>query len=474
MTDQTPTDDAESVLRNKCVALIHATRRRLHELDPGLFPAESTKEALAILTKTIERIGEAENLRQARPTKVYPALLSLQDLIQDIELSGSYHLSWPLIELLGDAFSKLVAHGDIAAFYATMKEHNYRTISYNQQYQRLLGGALPARALASILGTRQLLCVELPSVEEEHPALHTNVLHEFGHVLLDNDSPFAHDFVRVWLREFRPFFTDVERDIVGNTEDKQDLRFALGEACYQFASELVCDCFGAAVVGPAFSIAYGEMRWNKPTSFWIVQPSSSGRGLRAHPGFSFRVEVLKGLRSYQSFRDGAVRLFPRLKTPELNDFDRLMDLVDTRRSTDRIAVNRFLGIDSDSAQSILNDRLTKLKDACRRVVMRFEPLVVDRLKGILDPVKPQTIFELLRRLEQDLTPNTAKDTIPCGLGADFQSILAAGLYYRLGLLSVRSQDETRMVRSLNIADQLVAKAIEQSYVQHHANVVGGG
>lgn len=469
MPNYSPAVAQETLLLNKCIVLIHDTRRRLRELNPRSFPAQSTQEALDILRKTVDALGNKENLRQARPAKVYPALLALQDLIQDIELSASYHLSWPLIELLGGAFSKLVAEGDIAAFYATMREHNYRTFSYNELYRRLLRGALPEKVIASILGRRQLLCVQLPPVEEEHPALHTNVLHEFGHVLLVSDLPFVQDFVKVWLRYFRPFLREAESDIVGNQEEKQEVRTALVQACFGFTSETVCDSFGASVVGPAFSISCNEMQWNRDPSFWVVQPTSSGRGLQAHPSFAFRNDTLKALPSYSRFRRDALHLFTKLQTPGLRDFDLLMGQIDTPGDSDRVVVNRSLTANTPLVERILNSRLSKLKTICRNVTVAFEPKVASRLRGILDPVSPIVVFELLRRLEDDLTPNTSRDEIPCGPGADFQSILAAGLYYRLALLSERSADEEKMVRKLGIADRLVAKAIEQSYVQHHAN-----
>lgn len=466
------------VLVGKCRVLIEDTKRRLHEIDRRSLPAQSSREALGILDRTVEAIAEPENLRQVRPKRLYSALLSLQDLIRDIESSSSYHLSWPLIEFLGSTFGEMIQRGQFAAFYSTMREHNYHTFSYNERFRESFRGAIPKGTIKSILGRRELLCVELPSVEEDHPVLHANVFHEFGHVLLAADESFAKSYASAWLANFGRLIPGIVAAIHESgvaKDDRQETLQTIMNACWGFASEGVCDSVGSSVFGPAFELACMEMNWGLSPQLWTVKPSGEGGGMHSHPSFAFRSRVMRRLRAYVDFRDKARPLFGRLHTPILRKFDLLMGTANTPPGTETIAVNRYLPGDPQVSERVLNLMLRRVAGACEKTVLRFEGVVRRRVGTILEPASAKDVYRLLVRLENDLPPNTYADTIPCGQGASFQSILAAGLYYRTAVLSEDSGDASRKVHDrISRADRLLSKAIELSYVQRYAPPIVAG
>jgi hypothetical protein len=87
----------DSLIFSKSLALIEKTRRRVRQIDSANFPTASSAEAVELLLGALDSLGNKAFWPAMSPEALYNTLISIQELVVEVEASTSDHISWPLV-----------------------------------------------------------------------------------------------------------------------------------------------------------------------------------------------------------------------------------------------------------------------------------------------------------------------------------------------------------------------------------------
>jgi|ERR1044071_4546979 hypothetical protein len=462
--------DPDSLVFSKSLALIQKTRKRVKQVDPDEFPTDSSGLPRDLLLQTLETLGTRSLWPAMSPEALYSSLIHIQDLVEQLEASNSAHISWPLVSYCDHIWKQFFSNKEAQIFYSVMTEHNYGIGSFSLRLKRLIEKILPPSHVKSILKAENLYCLQMASLEDENLPLYANIGHEFGHaVFLLNSTALLAIVAAECDNVFRAITSDIFKldPVLGPRR-----RTKAGCIIRGLATELFCDVIGFLISGPAFILSLHEMAWGVDQASWTAQLTPASAGIRAYPSFRFRLDCLRKLNRVKDFQTEATKLFKGLAKPGLAGMAGYISSISTDHTSDKIQVTAISDLDNDSreVETIFGRHFEALKIALQKYVERcWNDFVSQHVKDSQFPaVSAADVFELLRRLENDILPNIIpKNNSLLGEPASFGAILNASAFYRIHALATTdlSAGPDGVYRDVQKVERLTAKALEVSYIQ---------
>jgi hypothetical protein len=461
--------DSESLIFAKSLALIQKTHNRVAQVDATEFPTPSSQRAKTLLLNTLDALGDKRFWAPMNSEALYSTLIHIQSLVDQVENSNSDHISWPIVSCCDHIWKQFFPTGEADIFYSVMTEHNYGVGSFSGSLRRLIEKVLPSSQIKLILNDRKLYCLQLPSLEDENLPLYANIGHEFGHAIFK--------FNRDALGKLLAKECDLAYRSITNTLKEQDSELAdkrkvkAASVIKGIATELFCDMIGFLISGPAFLLSLHEMTWGVDEGTWSALLSPTLARIRAYPSFRFRLHCLHKVNRIARFEIGAQNKFKALETKSLSEMHSFVSSIPIDHSHDRVEVLALSDPDDDrkSIEAALLQHFSQLKAALENFITSCweDFLSVETKSKHFPDVSPEAVFELLRRLENDILPNIVPDGTLLGIPASFAEILNASAIYRVHLLSRNeaAKDPDDIYREIQKLERLTAKALEVSYMQ---------
>lgn len=462
---------AEALILAKSIALIEKTKQRVAQIDSSNFPTESSTVARTLLRNTLDVLGNNAVSPAVSPEALYNALIRFQRLVEDVEMSTSEHVSWPLVSYCDHVWLSLFPHGDSQIFYSVTSEHNYSISSFSSRLATLLQPVLASAEIDSLVGKNTLYCLQLASLEEENLPLYANIGHEFGHaVWWGNEKGNEKELLKFFVTELKPVFGGVQTELQAFdmfAAARRTMRAAW--IIKSIATELFCDLIGLIVSGPAFLLSLNEMSWGSDETRWTGRLVPHKAYITAYPSFRFRLHCLKRDSSVPKYEADAAKSFKNLGNEDLKKLASYLSELSSDHRLDSITVTPDSDPDRAAIEAALSNNLPALKTALERFLDRCDKefLPALRSKPEFAPVSTDDVAALLLRLQHDILPNIIPDESLLGAPASFSAILNASALYRIAVLrrSAASVGAGKIFGDLEKIERLTDKAMEVSYVQ---------
>lgn len=464
---------ADALVLSKSLALIQKTKRRVEQIDTAGFPTDSSESARTLLQRSLESLGNPIFWKVMDPESLYNTLIQLQELVQQIELSTSDRISWPLVSYCDHFWNLLFPKKDVTIFYSVFTAHNFGIHSFTHRLRLLLANVLPPSEISSITSGNEIYCLQIASLEDENLPLYANIGHEFGHALYWAKTG---DVDKILASECNKVFADIITDLKASDPASVPRRTQrCGTIIFKVAVELFCDAVGALIAGPAFQLSLFEMGWGADQNTWSTLLSPKKASVKGYPSFAFRLGCLNRdqnrnfLRELQHQVDGLQNdrsLFQAMLEPLTN--------IPIDSASDQISVRPISDQDANVIQSTLSKYLNPLKSGLQSFIDKCWNDILGNYKaqGNFSDISGDDVFALMQRLNADILPNIVPNQTLLGRPATFPTILNASALFRMTLLSKRSVDSgsDEMYRSVQKVERLTAKALEVSYIQREYNL----
>lgn len=449
----------------KSIALIDKTRIRLEQIDDGVFPTDSSENGRQLLLNALNKLRDPKLLTATNPEVLYNRLIALQKLVDDIEGSSSYHISWPLVSFCDDIWTEFFGSTNPKILYSVTRKHNYSVYSFSSKLIELLQNILPKREINNIINDIEIYCLHLSSIEDTNLPLYANIAHEFGHPLYYVYKDKIND---IWRQEFDELHKNILNDLENidkaqsNRMIKRIIRITLA-----FAQELFADLFASLLMGPAFFLSLYEMGWGANRCEWPIILSPIYWEIKAYPSFNFRLKCIKNYSGVSDFEKEAVKEFNKLRNEPLKKMHAFCSDIPICDDLDKFIVYPQSDNDQITIQTILNKHLKNIMIICDKFLEQCYKVLKETYGTKIKYISAHDVYELLLRLENDILPNIVPDGSLLGTPAGFQTILNASSIYRLYiLLGGESPGDTKNVsRDVQKVERLTEKALEVAYVQ---------
>lgn len=457
-----------SLIFSKSLALIEKTRRRVTQIDSANFPTSSSGEAIELLLISLESLGNKTLWPSISPEALYSTLISIQELVGEVEASTSDHISWPLVSYCDQIWKALFPKGDARIFYSLTSAHNYTISSFTHRLAGRLHHVLPKSEVEKILTKPTLYCLQLASLEDDNLPLYANIGHEFGHALW-----WAHEQSLLKLLNdeckvvFQKICLHLQMELLLAGRRIQRCSWIIKS----LATELFCDLVGCHISGPAFLLSLQEMGWGTNQDIWSARLVPKDEAIVAYPSFKFRLDAAKKTADIAVFGKNVRRVFQDLFADPLEDLSAYLSGIESDHSKDRVRVlaSPDSDIDRQGIEAALTANLAELKAGLDRFLNRCKADFCPAFQNAeaFVPVSDEEVSALLQRLAHDVLPNIVPDGTLLGVPATFATILNACALYRANLLLKRdvAKGPTDVHRELQKLERLTAKAFEVSYIQ---------
>ena len=129
----------DSLIFSKSLALIEKTRKRVRQIDSANFPTASSTEAVELLLSSLDSLGNKAFWSAMSPEALYNTLISIQELVVEVEASTSDHISWPLVSYCDHIWKALFPKDDVRIFYSLTSDHNYTIYPFTNRLANVAG-----------------------------------------------------------------------------------------------------------------------------------------------------------------------------------------------------------------------------------------------------------------------------------------------------------------------------------------------
>lgn len=456
--------DPDSLVFSKSLALIQKTKKRVAQVDGNEFPTPSSEQARALLLQTLNAFGDSAFWPAMNPEALYGALIQIQSLVEQLEASNSAHISWPLVSYCDHIWKQLFPKGEAQIFYSVMKEHNYAIGSFSYQLKSLIEKVLPPSQTSKILKDQNLYCLQLASLEDENLPLYANISHEFGHALYWFSEK---TILNLLAQECNDVYKLIVGELSANPALTPKRKTKAAWIIKGIATELFCDLIGFLISGSAFILSLHELTWGADQGIWSARLGPTESHTCAYPSFRFRLHCLRKVERALTFETEAKKAFKGLERNKVLELTSCLSSIPTDHSTDRVDISALSDPDNDrvAIESAIKKYLTPLKEGLVRFINRCwsEFLTTDMKDKEFPSVTAEDVFQLIRRLEEDILPNIIPDDTLLGTPASYSAILNASAIYRIHLLSTSKPEG--IYQDIQKVERLTAKALEVSYIQ---------
>lgn len=458
---------------SKSLSLIEKTRRHVEQIDAATFPTTSSEKARNLLLSALDALAKPSHWPSMSPEALYKTLIHIQGLIEEVELSTSNRISWPLVSYCDHIWKNLFGKSGEEIFYSLTTLHTYSISSFTNNLTNPLYNVLPSEEVSKIAGQNKLYCLQLASLEDENLPLYANIGHEFGHALWASER----DALAGLLGEecngiVQEVFGELKARDASQAAKRTERAIGIIRA---FATELFCDLMGAHIAGPAFFLSLLEMSWGSNANIWRGKLVPKDEEIRAYPSFRFRLGAVGKWVGMAEFGKAVRHVVGDLFDDPLGEFSAYLSEMEFDHASDRLRVAS--DPDSDGDRRVLEEVLAASMTRWKASLSRF----VDRCKTEFLPARPEytpfievsedDVSALLQRLYRDIVPNIIPDGTLLGRPASFATILNASAFYRWHLLlkGDMRRPAADVFQQHQKLERLTAKALEVSYIQKRFN-----
>ncbi|MCB1231044.1 MAG: hypothetical protein KDN19_12285 [Verrucomicrobiae bacterium] len=460
---------ADSLVLAKSLALVEKTKQRVKQIDGANFPTATSESARSLLLTALNEIANPSHRAAMSPEVLYNSLIKIQSLVDEVEMSTSDRIAWPLVSYCDEIWKALIGDDSRALFYSLTKEHNYFIESFSDKLAQLLSNLLPENEIKRIIGTKKLYCLKMASMEDENLPLYANIGHEFGHALYWTNQI---ELLRLLDRACDDLLDKIVEQLnqSGHSQTRR-LIARIGQIIICFATELFCDLIGVFISGPGFLLSLQEMSWGVNQNIWSVNLVPKELDINAYPSFQFRIRQIWDSLNVEEMGNNVRGVFEELFDDPMQELADYLSDIDTSHSNDRVKV--FSNPDSDKdkgiIESLLSENLSELKDSLQEFLQLCSEEFLEKKFNSLSllPFQDKDLAELLKRLSYDIIPNIVPDDTLLGQPANFAMILNASAMYRIKVLLNRDEEEPpeKAYHDLQKLERLAAKSFEVSYIQ---------
>ncbi len=450
-------------IRAKSRDLLHKIQTRLGQIDPDLFPTETSRSAHRLLAHAVQTLGRSEHLAWSDPAVLYNRLFTLNALVDQIEASNIDKIAWPIVSYCDELWT--VFFPDVTApriFYTITAEHNYFIVSFSQRIRKALSSLLPDREIDMLLKGPTVYCLSLASLEHQNLPLYANIPHEFGHAIHDH---YINDLVDLQTKAFDSILTSLAHQLDAQ-KASQDVADTLAMILQKCGEELFSDLVASLLVGPAFFLSLYEMSWGLFKTEWRIVLADVPQEMFAYPSYAFRLECVRA----HSQTDGLESALQAYRAADVPHWVSPFESIRMTSQQDSVRVRPDHRVERNILTRILTQNLPALKRCYGDFLSRCSRFLSGKLTRDSADLAGDEVAELLRRIENDIPPNILPDGSLRGQPASFQGILNAASILRINTLMSLPKPDTgsydmALVKKLNKIDRLSAKAFEVSYIQ---------
>ena len=426
-----------------------------------MFPSNTSGEARGMLLESLRTLNQPHHIESMSPHSLFRCILSIQALVDDLELSHIDSVSWPIVSYCDEMWKSIFGENDRLIFYSTTRKYNYNIAPFSDSLRPSPLDVLPKAEVSRIID-REIYCLHLASLEHDNLSLYANVAHEFGHSI----------YLRLpaVIECWRQSFTEVLEDAMNAHSEpatSKRRRLKTFHILQGLAKELFADSFAAFAFGPSFFLSLYEMTWGNPRNSWNVMLSPKVSEISAHPSGNYRLGRLKDRMGLEGFVEQAKIAFNRLGSEHLRSMAALFERISIDPADGSVSVAPLSDNDSIAIQAVLSDRLAEIRTACNVFTEKCWQLLQGEYPHLKAKITAENISLLLKRLENDVLPNIIPDGSLLGTPAAFEEILLASAMYRMSLLlpEAKDVDSENTSNNLRKLERLARKSFEATWIQ---------